>query len=271
MKIARVFLKGKEYYVVVKGNDVFMTDIIRNDLGIESYFDTEILLGEKLCEINDEELQWLSPVARPGKIICIGRNYLAHAEEQGKEKESEPLLFSKYSSCLVGHQSQVQYPTHTQNLDYEVELAVIIGKKATKIRNNPISYIFGYSVANDLTARDVQKAEKQWTRGKAFDESLPIGPWIKTSDSVDPSNLEIWLTVDGEKRQHSNTNRLIFDIPYLIQYISDTITLFPGDIILTGTPAGVGYYMEPKGILKPGNIIQCGITNIGELRFSISE
>ena len=149
-------------------------------------------------------------------------------------------------------------------------MAVIIGSTASKLTDeNPNDFIFGYTVANDLTARDVQNSEKQWTRGKGFDQSLPLGPWITSFTDVDDiDEQEIWLTVNGEKRQ--SISNMIFSIPYLIKYISQTITLEAGDILLTGTPAGVGYYMDPVKTLNPGDQVSCGITEIGELRFEIS-
>ena len=279
MLIGRIYRNKNEEYGIVKNQFWYgVEEWKRNDLGIENFLiDDEFLtpdISEPTCKINNESLIWLPPIARPGKIICVGRNYLEHALEQDKTAEEKPLLFSKYSSSLTGHLSQVPYPQHTENLDYEVELAVVIGKKATKILldENPMDYVFGYSVANDVTARDVQKEEKQWTRGKAFDYSLPIGPTIVTSDEVtNPSSREIWLTVNSEKRQLSNTSNMIFDIPYLIRYISQDITLEPGDIILTGTPSGVGFYMDPKATLNPGDLVACGITGIGELRFTIEK
>jgi acylpyruvate hydrolase len=277
MKVARIYREGKEEYGIIKNHDWYPSDNLgRNDLGIENFIMDPVILNntiemEPACSINDD-ITWMSPIARPGKIICIGRNYLKHAEESGNTAELVPLMFSKYSSSLTGHLNSVPYPNHTENFDYEVELAVIIGKKASKLTedDDPLDYIFGYTIANDLTARDVQKSEKQWTRGKAFDDSLPMGPYILTKDEIaDPSNQEIWLTVNGEKRQLSSTSKMIFSIPYLIRYISQTITLEPGDILLTGTPEGVGYYMDPKSTLQKGDIVACGVTNIAELRFTI--
>jgi acylpyruvate hydrolase len=270
MRIGRVYRNQEEEYGLIRDNKWFKADEwSRNNLGIETFLEDTALLNtqfDEKCQINDESIKWLPPVARPGKIICVGRNYLEHAKEQGKTSEEKPLLFSKYSTSLTGHQSQIEVPNHTQFFDYEVELAVVIGKRASRLDNqvNPLDYVFGYTVANDLTARDVQKSEKQWTRGKAFDLSLPIGPYIITADEVeDPGNLEIWLTVNGDKRQLSNTSN------FLITYISQTITLEPGDIILTGTPAGVGFYMDPIATLKPNDHVSCGVTGIVELRFSI--
>lgn len=278
MKIARIQRGGREEYGIIKNHDWYPYDeLVRNDLGIENFImDTSVLddlsSKEPACSINDDDIKWMSPIARPGKIICVGRNYLKHAEESGHTAELKPLLFSKYSSSLTGHLSSVPYPSHTENFDYEVELAVVIGKRARKLKegDDPLDYIFGYTIANDLTARDVQKSEKQWTRGKAFDDSLPLGPYILTKDEIaDPFDQEIWLTVNGDKRQLSSTSKMIFTIPFLIRYISQEITLEPGDILLTGTPEGVGFYMNPKSTLQKGDIVGCGVTNIAELRFTI--
>ncbi len=271
MRIVRVLRDGKEEYGYIKNGNYYNVEIWkRNDIGIENFFNENIKV-EGIQYKLDENIKFLAPIRRPGKIICIGRNYLKHSEEQGKTAETKPLLFSKYSTSITHHLAQIPYPNHTKFLDYEVELAVIIGKRASKIdEDEALEYVFGYTVANDITARDVQKSEKQWTRGKAFDNSLPLGPAIITRDEIeDPQNLEIWLTVNGDKRQLSNTKNMIFSIKYLISYISQQITLEPGDILLTGTPEGVGYYMEPKGTLNKGDHVACGVEKVGELRFDI--
>ncbi len=273
MKIARFRVEGKEEYGIVEGNKVnIIQNQVRNDMGIERFLlEDDFLEKTKLTEPKEipEHLEWLPPIARPGKIICVGRNYLEHITEQGKKPEGKPLLFSKYSSNMVGHRASVDFPKHGTYLDYEVELAVIIGKE---LRNGGKvkDAIFGYSVANDLTVRDVQKSEKQWTRGKAFDQSLPIGPWIVTEDEIsDPQNLNIWLDVDGERRQEANTKQMIYSIETLLSFITEAITLFPGDIVLTGTPSGVGFYMEPKRTLQRGSRISCGVEGIGTLEFQV--
>lgn len=275
MRIYRILYNAKEYYAT-KNRQVFLlyeASKLRNDLGIEKF-----ILGEQLPEpnlsinIQKEEFSYLPPIARPGKVICIGRNYKAHSEEQGRKTEDRPLLFSKYSSNLVGHNAMIPKPTHGDALDYEVELAVIIGKQATKVVENGLKYVYGFTTANDLTLRDIQKSDpgKQWTRGKAFDASLPFGPATVSRDEIaDPQNLGIWLTVNGERRQESNTKNMIYSIDYLIQYISQAITLQPGDVILTGTPAGVGYFMDPVATLEKGDEIACGVETVGELRFRI--
>lgn len=273
MKWARRASKGKEEYGIVENGHWFPQSVKRNNLGQESF-----LLGSHNAQMDDStDLSsikggWLPPIARPGKILCIGRNYAAHSIEQGMEPESKPLIFSKYTTSMRGHGHAIPFPSHSQYFDYEVELAVVIGKKASRLdsTDQSLDHVFGISVANDLTARDVQKSEKQWTRGKGFDNSLPIGPTLTTIDEItDISNLDIWLKVNGEPRQKSNTSHMIFSIPYLIHYISQVITLEQGDIILTGTPEGVGYYMEPVSTLQSGDVVTSGITSLDDLEFSI--
>ncbi|RMG42237.1 MAG: FAA hydrolase family protein [Methanobacteriota archaeon] len=273
MKIARIRIDGKEFYSIHEKDGVkLIEDQVRNDLGIERFLlEDDFLQKVKLSDPIDisKHIEWLPPISRPGKIICIGRNYMEHITEQGKTPEGKPLLFSKYPSNMVGHKTSIDFPKHGKYLDYEVELAVIIGKEMQR-GSDPWDSIFGYTVANDLTVRDVQKSEKQWTRGKAFDQSLPIGPWIVTADEIqNPKNLRIWLDVDGERRQEAVTSQMIYPIDQLLTFISEAITLYPGDIVLTGTPSGVGYYMEPKQTLQRGSKVVCGVEGIGTLEFHI--
>lgn len=274
MRISRFSVKGKERYGIIDGDSVsFIEEDVRNDLGIEKFLVDKNFIKDASfsnpVEITSE-MEWLPPIARPGKIICVGRNYMEHITEQGKEPEGKPLLFTKYPSNMVGHKSSVEFPQHGKYLDYEVELAVIIGRELSK-GDDISNSIFGYTVANDLTVRDVQKSEKQWTRGKAFDQSLPIGPSIITADEINnPQELDIWLDVDGERRQEANTKQMIYPIDYLLSFIIEAITLQPGDIILTGTPSGVGFYMEPMKTLKSGNTVTCGVEGVGTLEFRIA-
>ena len=271
MKLGRILKNDKIEYGVQYENNWYKQDVNDDLHFLEQYQQNSLILNTHE-NLKDMEFEWLPPLARPGKILCVGRNYADHSKEQGKSPETKPIIFSKYSTSMAGHMSVIPYPSHTNNLDYEVELGVVIGKTASKLKskNEAWDHIFGYTICNDLTARDVQKSEKQWTMGKAFDNSLPIGPYIIPSDTIPkPTNNEIWLTINGEKRQLDNTKNMIFSIPYLIYYISQNITLEPTDIILTGTPAGVGFYMSPKNTLQQGDQISSGVSSIGELRFSI--
>jgi 2-keto-4-pentenoate hydratase/2-oxohepta-3-ene-1,7-dioic acid hydratase in catechol pathway len=206
----------------------------------------------------------LAPVT-PSKIVCVGRNYREHAQELGNEVPAEPLLFLKPPSSLLAPGGVVQMPTASQRVDYEGELALVIGKRATKVKADADwrSYVRGYTLANDVTARDLQKKDGQWTRAKGFDTFCPVGPLV--SDEVDPlAGLTVETRVNGELRQTGSTKDFIFGIPELLAYITAAITLEAGDLVLTGTPAGVG-------ALKPGDQVAIAVTGLGELRHSVSD
>ncbi|MFA1819166.1 fumarylacetoacetate hydrolase family protein [Virgibacillus oceani] len=216
----------------------------------------------------DLEMVTLSaPNPSPSKIICIGKNYLDHAMEMGGEVPDFPMLFAKFNNSVIGPEDNIEKPYITEKLDYEVELAVVIGKEASDVNKaEALDHVVGYTLANDTSARDLQKRTSQFLQGKTLDNSTPIGPWIVTADEVgDSSNLDIRSLVNGEERQSSNTSKLIFDIPYLISFISKLITLKPGDIILTGTPDGVGAAMNPAQFLKNGDIVTLEIEKVGKM------
>ncbi|GIV19839.1 MAG: hypothetical protein KatS3mg023_1590 [Armatimonadota bacterium] len=214
------------------------------------------------------EIQYLPPVTRPQKILAIGANYRAHCEESGVPVPQKPIVFVKVPSALIAHGEAIVYPRITQELDYEGELAVVIGRKARNVpAEEAMGYVAGYTIMNDVTARDLQRTEGQWSRAKGCDTFAPCGPWLVTADEIeDPHALTIETRVNGELRQHSSTGDMIFPIPALIAHISAAITLLPGDIITTGTPAGVGVYRQPKGLLQPGDEVVIRIEGIGELR-----
>jgi 2-keto-4-pentenoate hydratase/2-oxohepta-3-ene-1,7-dioic acid hydratase in catechol pathway len=208
------------------------------------------------------------PVIAPGKILAVGLNYAAHAAEGNVKPPEFPLIFSKNVTALIGTKDEIRLPRVSDMIDYEAELAVIIGKEAKSVSaDHAMEYVAGYTIMNDVTARDLQKREKQWARAKGLDTFAPCGPWLVTRDEItDPHTLEIELTVNGEVRQHSNTSDLIFKIPQLIEFISQDLTLKPGDIISTGTPSGVGAYMDPPVFLRPGDEIEIVVEGIGTLR-----
>jgi 2-keto-4-pentenoate hydratase/2-oxohepta-3-ene-1,7-dioic acid hydratase in catechol pathway len=207
----------------------------------------------------------------PGKIICIGMNYRSHIKEQDGRFPTRPVLFSKASSCVIKNGDNIIYPREVKELDYEVELAVVIGKKAKDVSAKKVpDYIYGYTIMNDITARDIQKDENQWYRAKSFDTFGPIGPLIVSNEKIpDPQNLNLKSFVNGELRQDGNTSEMIFGVYRLISYISGSIKLEAGDLISTGTPAGVGVFMKEKKMLKPGDLITCEIENIGKLENKI--
>ncbi len=205
----------------------------------------------------------------PGKIIAIGRNYAEHAAETGSALPDKPLIFAKFPSAVIATGDPVTWRTSiTQQVDWEVELAVVIGRRAKDVKEeDAFNYIYGYCVANDVTARDLQqKIDTQWTRGKSLDTFCPLGPYIVTRDEIaDPQNLAVKTTVNGDVMQESNTQSMIFKVPYLIAYASQMFTLEPGDLILTGTPEGVGVGRKPPVFLKDGDVVTCSVEGIGEI------
>ncbi|HSB11364.1 MAG TPA: fumarylacetoacetate hydrolase family protein [Blastocatellia bacterium] len=208
------------------------------------------------------------PVAAPGKILAVGLNYAAHAAEQNISPPEFPLIFSKCVTALAGAADEIKLPRISDMIDYEAELAVVIGKEAKSVSaDHAMEHVAGYTIMNDVTARDLQKRERQWVRGKGLDTFAPCGPWLVTTDEItDPHSLGIELRVNGELRQRSNTNDLIFKVPQLIEFISQDLTLKPGDIITTGTPSGVGVFMKPPVFLKDGDEIVISIEGIGNLK-----
>jgi len=199
----------------------------------------------------------LAPVL-PGKIIAVGRNYADHAREQNAEVPEYPLLFLKAPSAVIGQGENILLPPQSERVDYEAELGVVIGKKGRWIKTeNAMEHVFGYTIANDVTARDLQNRDGQWTRSKGFDTFCPIGPWIETE--LDPSDALLYCRVNGQVRQMSSTREMIFSVTQLIVFISSIMTLYPGDLILTGTPAGIG-------ALMPGDVVEVEIDGIGRLK-----
>ncbi len=208
------------------------------------------------------------PIVQPAKLICLGINYSEHKEETGFEKPANPLLFCKTPNALNGPYDPIMMPRTSHQVDWEVELAVIIGREGKRIPGHQaFDYIAGFSVMNDVSGRDVQLSESQWFRGKSFDTFAPLGPAIVTPDEIeDVHNLRLTTEVNGERMQDGNTRDLIFDVPAIIEFISQDITLVPGDVIATGTPSGVGYFRDPPIVLKAGDTVECTIENIGSIR-----
>lgn len=206
------------------------------------------------------------PIARPGKIVCVGLNYKDHAEEQGAELPAAPLLFAKFTTSLIGPGDPIVIPPIVTKCDYEAELGVVIGETVKNVsKENAFEAVRGYLVANDVSARDLQFADGQWTRGKSPDTFCPVGPMVPRSEVSDPHALAIRAIVSGETLQDSSTANLIFGIDEIISYASRTSTLEPGDLILTGTPAGVGVFRDPKRLLQPGDTVTIQIDGVGEI------
>lgn len=204
---------------------------------------------------------------RDPKIVCIGLNYSDHADEQGVEPPTAPLLFGKFASALVGDGDPIPLPQRIGHVDGEAELAVVIGSTARKVAEaEALEYVAGYTCANDVSARDAQFGDGQWFRGKGYDGFCPVGPRIVPREELDASDLRIVQRLNGEAFQDSRTSRLIFGIPHLIAYVSSVLTLEPGDLLLTGTPDGVGVFRDPKVSVTPGDVVEVEIGGIGVLR-----
>jgi 2-keto-4-pentenoate hydratase/2-oxohepta-3-ene-1,7-dioic acid hydratase in catechol pathway len=207
-----------------------------------------------------------SAVARPSKIVCIGLNYIDHARETGAKIPTEPIVFFKSTTALCGPNDDLEIPRKSQKTDWEVELAVVIGKKAKYVdEKDAMDYVAGYVLHNDYSEREFQlERGGQWVKGKSADTFAPLGPFMATRDEIaDVHNLRLWLTVNGKKYQDGNTSNLIFKIPFLVHYLSQFMTLLPGDVISTGTPAGVGLGFSPPVYLKPGDVVELGIDGLG--------
>jgi len=258
-----IFMNGKRYDVSewIKDYDesFFAAD------GIKQL--SRILKEQTNLPETNTKARWAAPVARPSKIICIGLNYADHAKETNAAIPKEPIIFFKSTTSLVGPNEDLVIPKNSKKTDWEVELAVIIGKKTSYVdESNATEYIAGYCLHNDYSEREFQlERGGQWVKGKSCDTFAPLGPWLVTPDEIDDLNsLRLWLDVNGKRMQDGTTANLIFKVPYLISYVSQFMTLLPGDIISTGTPAGVGLGQKPEPVyIKPGDVIELGIDKLG--------
>jgi len=237
-----------------------MVDGSKVSLLEESYdFDRPVAPGTKT--LNLDEVRILAPVI-PSKVVCVGRNYREHAAELGNKMPDEPLLFLKPPSSVIASGDRIELPPESQQVEHEGELGVVIGRTARKLAqdDDPLSYVFGYTCINDVTARDLQRKDVQFTRGKSFDTFCPVGPWIVTD--IDPTSVQVMTRVNGEVKQNGNTADMAFPVAFLIRYISGIMTLNPGDLIATGTPAGVSR-------MKHGDTVEVEVGGIGVLRNTI--
>jgi len=231
----------------------------------------DIMRGEGLEPAGDpvpvEDVRSLAPL-RPGKIVAVGQNYMDHIREQGVEPPGIPVLFPNFPTSVVGPEEEIRWPRGlTEQVDYEAELAVVIGRKVRGLNEaEALDAVFGYTAANDVSARDLQFGDGQWTRGKALDTFLPLGPVVVSRDEVpDPQDLRVRCRVNGETLQDSSTREMIFPVRSLLAFISRAFTLEPGDVILTGTPHGVGYFRDPQVFLKPGDRVEVEVGDFGVL------
>ena len=238
------------------------------DHGIEK-LQTWLDKNQDLCPIIEDTIRWGAPLARPSKIVCVGLNYAKHAAESGMEVPQEPVLFFKATSAIVGPFDNIIIPKGSTKTDWEVELAVVIGKTASYVsEKNAMNHIAGYVLHNDVSERAFQiERSGQWVKGKSCDTFAPLGPFIATKDEItDPNNLNLWLKLNGKIIQNSNTSDFIFNIQHVVSYISQFMTLLPGDVISTGTPFGVGLGLTPPKYLKSGDIVELGIEHLGVSR-----
>ncbi len=218
------------------------------------------------CPLVGENTRLGAPICRPSKIVCVGLNYAKHAQESGMQVPSEPVLFFKASSAIIGPYDEVILPKNSKKSDWEVELAIVIGAKANYVsEKNAMNHVAGYVLHNDISEREYQlEKQGQWVKGKSCDTFAPLGPFVATKDEIkDPHNLHLWLKLNGKTMQNSNTSDLIFGIPKLVSYISQFMTLLPGDLISTGTPFGVGLGLNPEIYLKDGDNMELGIEGLG--------
>ena len=225
----------------------------------------EIVANNNLPEVAADERMG-APVARPSKIVCIGLNYAKHAKETNATIPTEPIIFMKSTTSLTGPNDAIMIPKNSFKTDWEVELAVLIGKKASYVElENAMDYVAGYVLHNDVSEREFQlERGGTWDKGKGCDTFAPLGPWLVTKDEIqDPHSLRLWLSLNGKIMQDGNTDDLIFNIPTLIAYVSQIMTLLPGDVISTGTPAGVGLGFTPNIYLQPGDVVELGIDGLG--------
>ncbi|HEY5368751.1 MAG TPA: fumarylacetoacetate hydrolase family protein [Hanamia sp.] len=271
MKLIRFGEPGKEKSGIIEGDkwydaSSFIKDYDEDFFGNNGIEQLKKIASENKLPAVDSNQRLGCPVYKPSKVICIGLNYAKHAKETGAQVPKEPIIFFKATTSVSGPNDDIVIPKNSVKTDWEVELAVVIGKRASYVEENEaMDYVTGYCLHNDVSEREFQiERGGQWVKGKSCDTFAPLGPWLVTKDEIkDENNLRLWLNVNGKKMQDSNTDDLIFKVPFLISYISQFMTLLPGDIISTGTPAGVGLGLNPPVYLKEGDVVELGIDGLG--------
>jgi 2-keto-4-pentenoate hydratase/2-oxohepta-3-ene-1,7-dioic acid hydratase in catechol pathway len=261
MKWVKVNHEGQEKYAVLSGNIIHLTNHAWEDVLFEKQFcaSAELLMNQ---------VQVLNPIGRPGKIVCVGLNYMDHCRETNTLPPERPLLFTKFTTSMIGPNEDIVWnPDLTNQVDFEAELGVVISKTCRQVEEkDALAYVAGYTAANDVSARDIQLGDGQWVRGKSLDTFCPLGPVFATCDEIpDPQNLTIRSFLNGEVMQDSNTKEMIFPISQIVSFCSRAFTLEPGDLILTGTPHGVGMGRDPKIYMQDGDLIMVEIEGIGQL------
>jgi acylpyruvate hydrolase len=263
MRYANVEHEGRVSAAIVEGGN---THLLTGVEAIDAGFDLDLLAAATRGEeLPLSEVSLRSPVLSPGKVICLGLNYKGHVEETGRDLPDYPVFFTKFPEAIIGPEDDILLPPESHAADYEGEMAVVIGRTARRIAAaDAAGVIAGYAVANDVTMRDYQNRSHQWLQGKAWPHSTPLGPWIVTGDEIgDGAALDIRLELNGQELQHSNTRLMIFDVPTTIAMLSEFVTLEPGDVILMGTPDGVGFRRDPQVLLGAGDRLRVTIEGIG--------
>ncbi|MGN8070841.1 fumarylacetoacetate hydrolase family protein [Mucilaginibacter sp. 22184] len=277
MKLIRFGAIGQEKPGVILNDKKYDVSAFSEDY-TEQFFATDgvarlaaFIKDKQLPEVADS-IRLGSPIVRPSKIVCIGLNYADHAKETNAPLPPEPVIFMKATTAIVGPNDNIVIPKNSVKTDWEVELAVVIGKKASYVdEGDAMNYVAGYVLHNDVSEREFQlERNGTWDKGKGCDTFAPLGPFLATPDEIaDPHNLRLWLKVNGKTLQDGTTSNFIFNLPHLISYTSQFMTLLPGDIISTGTPAGVGLGMKPPFYLKPGDVVELGIDGLGESKQNV--
>ena len=266
MKLAQFYQKGRTRLGVVEGKDLFPIDFSGDMI---SFIQEGGFIDAKGKPISLSNVKLAPPVSHPSKIVALGLNYKDHADESKGKVPEVPLIFAKFPNSIIGPYDEILWDSQlTSKVDFEAELAVIMGKEARNCHeDSAMETVFGYTCGNDVSARDLQFGDGQWVRGKSLDTFCPLGPWIVTADEIhDPHNLGITCNLNGVTMQESNTGQMIFNIPTLISFLSKYFTFFPGDVILTGTPHGVGTFRDPPIYMKEGDVVVVEIEGIGRLR-----
>jgi acylpyruvate hydrolase len=264
MRLRSIFHRGEPAVALEADGGLLLVPGLA-EIGVATPIDVLRAAAEQAAErIDDADVVLRPVVPNPARVVCLGLNYNTHVEETGRELPTYPVLFPKYASSLLAAGADIALPPESQQVDFEAELAVVIGRGGRRIpREAGYDHVAGLTIANDVTMRDFQYKTHQWMQGKAWDASTPLGPALVTLDEVaDPGRLDISLTLNGETMQSSNTDRLIFDIPTIVATVSEFTALQPGDVLLTGTPEGVGE-------VKPGDMIECSISGIGEMKLPV--
>ncbi|AYL94149.1 fumarylacetoacetate hydrolase family protein [Mucilaginibacter celer] len=277
MKLIRFGEPGKEKPGVILNDKKYDVSAFGEDY-TEQFFETDginrlaAFVQDNLLPEVAEDVRLGSPITRPSKLVCIGLNYADHAKETNAPLPPEPVIFMKSTTAIVGPFDDIMIPKNSVKTDWEVELAVVIGKKASYVEEaEAMDYVAGYVLHNDVSEREFQlERNGTWDKGKGCDTFAPLGPFLATPDEIaDPHNLRLWLKVNGETMQDGTTSNFIFNLPHLISYTSQFMTLLPGDIISTGTPAGVGLGMKPPIYLKAGDVVELGIEGLGESKQNV--